>query len=122
MLDSHSKSLIMRQNKIMDMFEKWRPLSKIAYDFLYPHSLKWPASCWKWGDVVAENDTMLRQEIVFGCKTDGTYNKSSHYWDGVSSLVILGEVDIPKRGYSIPHRLDSSTFDSKDMKRRITIK
>ena len=48
---------------------------------------------------------MIRQEVIFGSRTDGTYNKSNNVWDGVCSLIVLGEVDIPKQGYKIPHRL-----------------
>jgi hypothetical protein len=97
-------------------------MSKIAYDYFYPHSLKWPASCCKWGNVVAENDTMIKQEVIFGCRTDGTYNKNTNYWDGVCSLIVIGEVDIPKRGYKIPFRPDFMGTDPKDGKRRISVK
>lgn len=106
----------------MASFERWRPLAKIAYDYFYPHSLKWSASCCKWGDVIAENETMIRQEVIFGCRTDGIYHKSNNQWDGVCSLIVLGEVDIPKRGYTIPKRLDSVSTSVKDMKRRINVK
>lgn len=111
-----------KQDKIVADFEGWRPLSKIAYDYFYSHSLKWSASCCKWGDVIAENDTMIRQEVIFGCRTDGVYNKANNHWDGVCSLVVLGEIDIPKRGYNIPQRLDSVSFSVKDMKRRVNVK
>ena len=65
---------------------------------------------------------MIRQEIIFGWRTDGTYNKNNNYWDGSCSLIYVGEVDIPKNGYEIPRRLDFMGIDPKDGQRRITIK
>lgn len=104
------KEASIRQDAIQELNKSWRPMADIAYDYFYPHILKWSASCCKWGEVIAENDTMIRQEVIFGLRTDGaylpSYKDNKNYWDGLASLVILGEIDIPKRGYSIPQRLD----------------
>ncbi len=43
-------------------------------------------------------------------------------WDGVCSLVVLGEIDIPKKGFKIPERLDSLNSSPRDKKRRISVK
>ncbi|CAI2367505.1 unnamed protein product [Moneuplotes crassus] len=119
-LESMKKSH-QRMDTIKKNFESWRPLAGIAYDYFYPHSLKWSASCCKWGNVIAENETMIRQEVIFGSRTDGSYNKTTNTWDGVCSLIVLGEVDIPKQGYKIPKRLDSISSDLEESKRRISV-
>lgn len=71
-----------QQDRITDSFEHWKPLANVAYDFLYPHVLKQAPTCCKWGDIVSENDSVLRQEIIIANNTvmmQGKLNINSNF-------------------------------------------
>lgn len=44
---------------------------------------------------------MLRQEVFFGCRTDGKYNDKTNTWTGLGSLLVMGFLDLPMPGYSV---------------------
>ena len=39
--------------------------------------------------------------MVFGCRTDGVYHEKSNVWQGLSSMLVMGSIDVPAPGYKL---------------------
>lgn len=73
----------------------------LLYDFYYPHKLDWPASCCEWGRVLEDSEGFQTHEVFFGTRSDGRFNEKTKSWNGCSSLIVQGDITIPKDGYQL---------------------
>jgi hypothetical protein len=40
-------------------------------------------------------------EIIFGTRSDSKFSEKQYHWQGVASLLVQAQIDIPKQGYTL---------------------
>ena len=64
----------------------------MLYDYSYDNYLEWPCITCKWLSTEEEHSSYLKEEVVFGCRTD--------HCDKLPSLLVIASVKVPKPGYT----------------------
>lgn len=47
------------------------------------------------------NNEYSHQEVFFGTRTDGKYVERVNAWHGLGSLLVIGSVDVPHKGFKL---------------------